>query len=155
MTVIAWDGKTLAADRQCGNNGTIEAITKIWRVRGHLLAGDGSAYLAKAMLQWWTDGAKPKDYPTAMWEANEGCYFWIITPDGVLSEFSTKFPIGIAVDAQPMAIGSGRRCALAVMHMGGDARKAIEVTSAIDVDCGQGMDILTLDEASVRLVAGE
>ena len=53
MTVIAWDGKTLAADRQCSNNGTLESITKIFKIRGHLLGGSGNAFLTHLMCEWW------------------------------------------------------------------------------------------------------
>ncbi len=45
------------------------------------------------------------------------------------------------------AIGSGRDYALAAMYLGHDARRAVEVASALDNGCGNGIDVLTLETA--------
>lgn len=144
MTIIAWDGTTLAADRLCSNGGTRESITKIWKVGGHLLAGSGNAYLSSAMTEWFRGGRVPAAYPKDVWEATDGGNFWVIEPTGRLVEYATKVPVGVSVDPQPMAIGCGRRCALAAMHLGFDARRAVEVAIAIEIGCGMGVDTLTL-----------
>lgn len=41
MTVIAWDGVTLAADRLSGCTGVRMSLTKIHRVDGMLVGGAG------------------------------------------------------------------------------------------------------------------
>ena len=63
MTIIAWDGKTLAADKAASNCGYLRTVTKIYRVPSGLVgfAGDGSR--AFALLQWFRDGCDPAKYP--------------------------------------------------------------------------------------------
>jgi hypothetical protein len=63
MTIIAWDGKTLAADRAGTNCGYRRTVTKIFRVPGGIVgfAGDGSR--AMALLEWFRAGRDPAKYP--------------------------------------------------------------------------------------------
>jgi len=48
------------------------------------------------------------------------------------------------VEDKVYAGGCGRDYALAAMHLGHDARKAVEVACALDVHCGLGIDALEL-----------
>jgi hypothetical protein len=41
MTVIVWDGKTLAADKQATQADLKRKVTKIHRLRGHLVGVSG------------------------------------------------------------------------------------------------------------------
>ena len=42
-------------------------------------------------------------------------------------------------------MGHGRDFTLAAMHLGHDARTAVEVACALDAFCGCGIDTLTLE----------
>ena len=142
MTIIAWDGKTLAADRMATNCGYGRTVTKIFRVPAGLVgfAGDGSR--AMALLQWFKDGANPATYPEFQKEGD--CVgVLMVGNDGRGYGYShTPYP---TPQEDPFdAIGSGRDYALAVMHLGFDAVKAVEVASALDCNCGKGIDVLTL-----------
>jgi hypothetical protein len=50
MTCIAWDGKTLAADKQATSVGRGITTTKIYRVGACLVALAGSGDVCRAML---------------------------------------------------------------------------------------------------------
>lgn len=60
MTVIAWDGRTLAADKRVSFQGLSATATKIARVNGCLVAmcGDGTA--AEQMLDWFGRERSPE-----------------------------------------------------------------------------------------------
>ncbi len=143
MTIIAWDGKTLAADKAGANCGYLRAVTKIYRVPTGLVgfAGDGSRALA--LLEWFREGSDPAKYPD--FQAGDdavGCLH--IGLDRRVSGYGhTPYPVFYeeAFDA----IGSGRDYALAAMYLGHTARRAVEVASALDDSCGKGIDTLELE----------
>lgn len=142
MTVIAWDGKTLAADRAATNCGYRRTLTKIFRVPGGMVgfAGDGSR--AMALLEWFRNGRHPAAYPDFQrGDDAVGCIF-IGERGENLGYLHTPHP-EIHLDSFD-AIGSGRDYALAAMHLGCDARRAVEVACALDNGCGNGIDTLEL-----------
>ena len=61
MTVIAWDGTTLAADKRVDIGGTSFTGTKVRRVGDALVAfaGTGSQFLPR--MEWYAKGAKKGD----------------------------------------------------------------------------------------------
>lgn len=148
MTIIAWDGKTLAADKAATNCGYLRTVTKIYRVPSGLVgfAGDGSR--AFALLQWFRDGCDPAKYPA--FQASDdavGCLH--IGLDGRASGYShTPFPE--FHEDRFDAIGSGRDYALAAMYLGHSAERAVEVAVALDNGCGNGIDTLELTTTEGR-----
>ena len=58
MTVIAWDGKALAADRRAVNCGLARTVCKIERVKGALVGMSGDHGVAAEMLKWFTSGGE-------------------------------------------------------------------------------------------------
>lgn len=143
MTVIAWDGTTLAADKAGTNCGYRRTVTKIFRVPDGIVgfAGDGSR--AMALLEWFRDGMNPAKYPAFQSDPDlaVGCIF--IGQDGRNCAYlHTPYPEH-HLDRFD-AIGSGRDYALAAMYLGLDARRAVEVACALDNGCGNGIDTLEL-----------
>lgn len=145
MTVIAWDGKTLAADKRATCVGNPNTTTKIRRLSdGTLIGASGDADAAREIIYWYENGALPSNFPGNRDDSNNTrASILIITPErkirmiqrtAFLVDFEDKF----------FAMGSGRDYALAAMHLGFDAIKAVEVASALDVDCGNGIDTLSL-----------
>ena len=53
MTIIAWDGKTLAAGKASTNCGYRRTCTKIFRVPGGLVGFAGNGSRAMALLEWF------------------------------------------------------------------------------------------------------
>ena len=143
MTVIAWDGTTLAADRRAVSVETPRRVCKIREIRGHLCATSGDFAFGLAMFQWFADGAMPGDYPQSQRDKDDWQSLLIITPERKIWRFErTPYPIEI-LDKQ-YAMGSGRDYALMAMHLGKTAVEAVELTSLFNVYCGDGVDTLTL-----------
>jgi ATP-dependent protease HslVU (ClpYQ) peptidase subunit len=142
MTVIAWDGKTLAADKQCTNAGHPYTVTKIHRVPGGMVGFTGNGAHAQALLQWFKDGADPAKWPSKTGDTS-GVLF--IADSGEARGYSGEDgPHYIVYESPFVAFGAGRDYALAAMHLGHDARKAVEVACALDTSCGMGIDTLEL-----------
>ena len=144
MTIIAWDGYTLAADKAAHNNGYLSTVTKIYRVPDGLvgLSGDGDA--AMDLLEWFQNGRIAKDYPAAQKGNGDrsGALFidkqkqiWSYDKSPNAQQYMQKFH----------AMGCGRDYAMATMHLGFDSVKAVEVACALDVYCGNGIDCITFD----------
>ena len=144
MTVIAWDGKTLAADKRAtlaGYGGG--TVTKIHRINGALCAFSGSLDTGLEMLEWFRSGADPAKYPKRQADDNDATFI-VITPDRAVMVYE-RSPHPLKFEEGVKATGSGRDYALAAMYLGYPARTAVEVACALDVNCGNGVDTLELE----------
>lgn len=143
MTVIAWDGKTLAADKRAIQNGYVGGtVTKIHRWDGGLCAFAGDFDVGMQMVEWLRGGGNPEKFPTRQAQ-NCDALFMVIANDGRVARYE-RTPIPLPFENVQQAMGSGRDYALAAMYLGLSARKAVEVACALDSGCGNGIDELTL-----------
>lgn len=144
MTCIAWDGKTLAADKLAGDQWTKFGITtKIHRVGGHLVGLAGIASLNREMLSWFAAGAKPEDFPARQKVEADCSSMLVVNPDGSHTIYQAG-PFPMLYESRYAAIGSGKEAAAAVMELGFGAKKAVEIASRVCAGCGNGMDVLEL-----------
>jgi len=148
MTIIAWDGKTLAADKMAVS-GTHKAgqVTKIHRWEGGLCGFSGEMSVGVQLLYWLQCGADPEYFPA--WDDDSGSSFIVITLDGEVTYYDGA-PIPLVMENTHHAIGCGRDYALAAMHLGKNAKQAVEVACALDAFCGNGIDTLTLKPTRKR-----
>ena len=147
MTVIAWDGQILAADRLMIKHGTRFTVCKVSRFAGGLIAVAGSISSGMAMRAWICDGADPKTFPDCQKDKDdwadalvirrEDCSVWLYERTAYPYEFKDN----------RIAIGSGKDCALTAMFLGRNACEAVEIAQQFDSGCGGGVDWLTLDDA--------
>ena len=139
MTVIAWDGRTMAADRLVDSGGARRTTTKIWRINWSLVGGAGDMGRVGAMAEWYRLGAVPADFPPGATDDNWAVL--LVAKDGraVMYEHS---PWALQFADSQIAIGSGRDFAMAAMHLGLDAAGAVAVACALCPSCGSGVDIL-------------
>lgn len=148
MTVIAWDGKTLAADKRMTSYGCAATVNKIARAKnGELLAISGNASVGLSLINWFEAGRDKSSYPNNLsGDGDSLANLLVVYPEGTVMRYeSTPFPIQVI---EPFcAMGSGRDYALAAMYLGHDARKAVAVACEFDTGCGNGMDVLTLETA--------
>lgn len=143
MTVICWDGHTLAADKMADVGGLRRSVTKAHRIQGCLTAYAGSTPHGEEMLDWFKRGAKPADFPPSQRDNENWAGLLAITPDGEILKFeNTPFPVRFD-HWQTIAIGSGRDYAMASMHLGKSAQEAVEIACLFDTGCGNGVDTLT------------
>ena len=143
MTVIAFDGRTLAADKQSTSNGMRRTTTKVYRVFDGLLALMGDGGHAMALLGWFCgdrdNAAWPR--PAGPEEVGRVIHF---TRTGVTIYNGNGGGYGEPVEDKFMAFGAGRDYAMAAMHLGCDARRAVEVACVYETSCGMGIDTLEL-----------
>ena len=147
MTVIAWDGTTLAADKLmcCGN--TKKTVTKIFKkdIAGEccLLAITGNLSVGMETLDWYLSGAHCSEYPPANRSVDSGASLIVIKKDGSVLKYESS-PSPFKNEGPFCAFGSGEETALAAMECGANAQRAVEVTCKYNAGCGNGIDTLTL-----------
>lgn len=139
MTVIAWDGRALAADKRATEVGGIgRTVTKIERHGKALLAVTGVWDVAAEVREWWKSGAVADAFPA---KAQEGVATLIVIDGGKIVAYAAG-PHPMVIEAQKCAFGSGRDFAEAAMYLGRTAREAVEVACVFQTDCGNGVDVL-------------
>ena len=142
MSVIAWDGKQLAADKRACIGSLICTTTKIFLVRDCLVGYAGEADAGEEMLAWFRDGADPAKFPASQRDKDIWATFLVIHPDKTILKYEhTPYPLRF--HDLIFAIGSGRDFALAAMALGRTAQEAVEVACNFDNGCGNGLDYLT------------
>lgn len=145
MTVIVWDGEALAADKQATNSGVKRTVTKIRRVRDHLIGGAGDWDACLLLMDWFEDGADQEKYPAVQKDKERWAGLLVISPDGQVIKYEQE-PVPMIFEDKFYTMGSGRELALGALEMGADAAKAVEVACKYEHNCGMGVDVLRLRE---------
>lgn len=143
MTVIAWDGRTLAADRLANTGGLRGTVTKIFRAGDLLVGGSGDFAFVLAMVDWVQKGRDAATFPTHQKDKDDWQPFLVIQRNAP-PQLYDRTPFPVQLEQRSIAIGSGRDFAMAAMHLGRTAKEAVEVAIALDVGCGNGVDTLEL-----------
>lgn len=139
MTVIAWDGKTLAADRMVVSGGAKWIATKIHKIGDDLFGTSGCMAIGVARLEWVRQGMQADKYPIA--GADEWGQMLRITSDRRILLYNLNGTPMIFED-RFLAIGSGSDFASAAMHLGATAIEAVRVACDLSSECGSGIDFL-------------
>lgn len=142
MTVVAWDGRTLAADKRTSFGGLHATTTKVFRVGDWLVSGCGTTALLYEMRRWLEDGADPTKFPAQQRDAKENVSLLVVPRSGPLMQYETT-PYPLLIENRQWAIGSGRDFAVMAMHLGKTAAEAVELAATFCHDCGNGVDVLT------------
>ena len=125
MTCIAWDGKTLAADRQGTSDSIAIPVTKIHRIpSGAIIASAGSLERGLDLKRWYQEGSNPEKWPA--YQKDDDWNDLIVVDHGKIFHYE-KLPVPQPVESKFMAWGSGRDIAMGAMAMGADARKAVSI----------------------------
>lgn len=142
MTVTAWDGKTLAADRMMEMHGGKFPVSKLNRLDdGSLMGGAGDLPRVYEMQNWIADGCKPGELHAPVGDTY--ARILLVKSDGTgLLYANNEFPIHIL---RPfVAIGSGQDYAIAAMYLGQTAKQAVATASELCASCGMGVDSMEL-----------
>lgn len=145
MTVIAWDGRTLAADKRTSFGGAHATTTKVHRLAsGELVAGVGNTAQISEMLAWLAGSRDPATYPADAQRKPDDCVSMLVVQlDGTLHQYEhTAHPI--VIENRQWSIGSGGDFAMMAMHLGKTAVEAVELASLFCSNCGNGVDALEL-----------
>lgn len=135
MTTVAWDGTTLAGDRQASYGNTPVQCTKVIKTDTGLLVGaSGDLDNTLRFYQWVRDG-RPNTKPE-LYDAFSGV---VIELDNSITYYSHRLiPNNIALSC--WALGSGADYALGAMAAGAKAKKAVKIACDLDVNSGLGID---------------
>lgn len=139
MTTIAWDGKTLAADRRATWGGTPVVVTKAARIKAPdglwwLVGTSGHSAQCEAAMRWMAGRAgKPDDL--------NDCSRIAVSPRGDV--WHATGVLWSLIGRRAWAIGSGSDYALGAMAAGATAKQAVRIAARLDVSTGNGVQTLT------------
>lgn len=142
MTIIAFDGKMLAADKQLTEGNTKQTVTKIWRTEIGLMAICGD-YLKALEIKSWILQVMPVELYPLYDEEHEGTEVLVVNNNKI--EVYGKSPYPKTIEDERFAMGSGKSFALAAMHLNCNAQQAVQTACDFDIYCGMGVDTLFLD----------
>lgn len=136
MTTIAWDGETLAGDKQatCGN--TAYPTTKVFKVKvkgKKFLVGfsgdlaDGQAFV-KFVKRGFKDKPEFKNFTGI-----------VVNQDGSIARYDQD-PNYCVMHLESYAIGSGCDYALGAIAFGATAVEAVLIATDLDIHTGLGVD---------------
>lgn len=143
MTVIAWDGKTLAADKLVSYGTTKGTVTKIMRHGAELLGVTGTVSVGLEMVEWYRSGADPDKFPASNRKEDAGSSLILIRADGTAWKFESG-PHPYRIEDPCPAWGCGDQAAMVAMACGLSARDAVLMAQRFDSGCGNGVDTLEL-----------
>lgn len=145
MTVVAWDGRTLAADTQAGIGDLVSYSQKLFRVGKRIVGVAGSYADALEFIAWLESGLGPGAFPPSLRPETCPAVALVIEPDGSAFRYeNTPYPVPVIV-RKFIAIGSGRDFAMAAMQLGYDARIAVATACDLSVSCGGDIESLSLE----------
>ena len=138
MSVIAWDGKTLAADRfadMCGARGTTNKLfllptNEVFGFTGALSTGHHlmELYRTDRLFSHWPETQSSDDWARMLIGKSDGTVVYI-----------ERSPAEIPLYVSRFAAGSGQDFALGAMYMGANAETAVKVANELCASCGNGV----------------
>lgn len=142
MTVIAFRDGVMAADSAVSLSGyhmSYGSVDKIVSVNGWLAGAAGGLSHAQQFFRWIGGSKRQPD-----WSKIQAI---VVRPDGRIFEFDC-FPDPIKIQSPyGVAIGSGMNTAIAAMMAGADAITAVQITAALDHECGGPVKSLSVNAA--------
>lgn len=144
MTTIAWDGKTLAADKQAVMGSMKMTVTKLFRARGYLVAAAGDFDRIVESVAWFAAGADPAKLPPYARDNEDYVSLLVIEKDGTILRYE-RGSLPYKIESPFIAVGTGREYAMAAMHLGCNAREAVGVAIALDCNSGMGIDTMEIE----------
>lgn len=136
MTTIAWDGTTLAADRQLNIGDLKFSCCKVFRLDdGGLLGGAGNYEDVLAIRDWMDGGERPNDID------NVECIH--VDVNRRASRIETRL-LHMPISETCHAVGSGAPYALAAMACGKTSPDAVRIAMRFDPGTGVGVDAIRL-----------
>jgi hypothetical protein len=143
MTVIAYDGKMIAADG-LGTGSFNHAVTKLFNVAHYLIGVAGRTDDAFAFVDWFRELKEGTRYPYPK-NLGEDFIALVVDYDGHAVRYWEKHPFPLPVKA-PYAIGSGDVVAITAMHCGKNAKEAVQLACKLVSYCGGEIQVVTLED---------
>lgn len=145
MTVIAWDGECLAADKRMLAGDTAQSTTKLFRLPDGALVGiTGDFCFGLEMVEWLKAGADPATFRSEWRDPSKGGCVLVVRPDRQVVSYESS-PIPIPFSHSFCATGSGSLGALVALACGRSASEAVALACMFSSGCGNGVDTLRLE----------
>jgi hypothetical protein len=143
MTVVATDGKTIAADSLTtfGYERSGQPAQKIVCKGGKIYAYAGVTCLFPVLIDWHLKGADPGSMPKM---GDEEWSMLVIDRDGMNLYSSAPYPLKVAA---PFAIGNAANFALGALALGVSSKAAVEVAIKLSTVCGGEIQVIDISEA--------
>lgn len=139
MSVVAWDGRNFAADKQSSRCGLSRVTTKIFQDGTRYYGCVGTEETGLVMMEWHRNGAVREEFPEC--QKDDEHWSHLIVIDNIQSVFYySRWPIPIRLQQSYFAWGAGEDFAMGAMAAGADAIRAVEIANYLSVDCGNGVD---------------
>lgn len=133
MTCIAWDGLTLAVDRQANRGTAKNAVTKLCHINGNPAAYAGSMYTALRIIRYLREGGR---WPA---KATDDVEVVVIIDHKAHVYYGGSKGEPIVYEGA-YATGCGGDFAQAAMYLGKGAREAVQVAAALCPSVGMGVN---------------
>lgn len=143
MTVVCFDGKTLAGDKFSMGH-SINMITKVFKINGMLVGFSGKSVLIEIVKEWAKRGFNKEDMPEEQKDPEKFIQIICINQDRQILVYENSH-IPWINERGIHGIGSGCDIALGAMAAGKSAVEAVRITCKFSVACGLGIDSVSFD----------
>lgn len=135
MTTIAYRGGVLASDTQMTDGNIKSSGRKLHYVKDKAawVGVAGAVCDCQKFLRWFADVAEEDE---EFDEDEDDFVALVMYDDGKVECWTADLKKDVLEVGEFYAIGSGGPAALAAMHMGADARKAVETAARVDLNTG-------------------
>lgn len=138
MSVVVWDGITLAADRRGSVDGIALTVPKLRIVNSDLaLAWVGCYDSGQELVDWYLF---QEDEETPFPEMDDDNFSILIVVSKGKCFYYNGSPNKMEIHDPFMAWGDGRELALGALAMRADAIEAVNVACRFCLTCGNGVD---------------
>ena len=142
MTVIAWDGKTLATDRMANDGSQKWESSKAWYGTNKdkevvIITGVGLAHYIRHLSEWYQQGMPE---PSVIPQPSHAKLI-VVKKEGL---YELSYKMLLPYDAPYCAFGDGKEIALGALAMGATAGQAVNICNEHSLQCGKGVELFTL-----------
>ena len=144
MTVIVWDGHTLATDRQATDGTHKWEASKAWYMHTPIyglciVSGHGNVHDIIRRREWIRGGSDPATYTI---DTKYGAEMIVVNKDGLY----VYHPASSTPDlrTKPCAFGYGADYAYGALAMGANAEQAVQAANKYSLHCGNGVECFSL-----------
>lgn len=141
MTVIAWDGKKMSADK-LGWGAPMGVVTKIHFVNGEVVGIAGKSSQIADVLEWVKNGFSKETMPEHQKDPEKFSSIIVVDKDGRLRVYESG-PNPWYNERSLHAVGSGCDVAMGAMMHGATSAEAVTICIKYGGGCGIGYDEIT------------
>jgi hypothetical protein len=140
MSVLVYDGTSLAADSMANNGHTLFPYSKLWQTGATFWGTTGYLQEMAQLRQWVEQGLVPEQYPLS--QASQSQLVQVSKEKGAVRYKGSALPL--LHGRNKFAIGEGAPYAYGALFMGATAEQAVAAAIYYSVHCGGEPEVLCL-----------